>query len=285
MLDRADAYADKAVFISRQCREEVLGHAAALNLADIDRLALFGIPFVVKDNIDVAGIPTTAACPQFAYTPAADATVVGKLRAAGAIVLGKANLDQFANRIEWHALALRRRRVCVFDADYISGGSSSGSAVAVAAGLACFSLGTDTAGSGRVPAGINNLIGLKPSVGRLSATGMVSACKSLDCISIFANSAADALSVLTVAEGYDPADCYSRPPATVGLPHKPVFGTLTPEYREFAGDEAAEQRYDAAITAALALGWTEQKIEYAPFSGNCEIAIWRRVRCRAAGGG
>jgi allophanate hydrolase len=264
LLNRADAYPDKAVFISRHCREEVLGQAAALDVAEIGRLALFGIPCVVKDNIDVAGIPTTAACPPFAYTPATDATVVAKLRAAGAIVLGKTNLDQFATGLNGTRSPHGAPR-CVFNQDYISGGSSSGSAVAVAAGLACFSLGTDTAGSGRVPAGINNLIGLKPTIGRLSSTGMVPACKSLDCVSIFANSAADAISILSIAEGFDPADCYSRPPATTRLPAKPVFGTLTPPFREFAGDKHAEQIYDNAVAAARALGWTEQKIDYAPF--------------------
>jgi len=264
LLDRMDEYPDKAVFISRHCREEVLARAAALDLALIDALPLFGIPFAVKDNIDVAGIPTTAACPAFAFTPEVDGFVVSKLRAAGAIAVGKTNLDQFATGLNGTRSPHGAPR-SVFNPDYISGGSSSGSAVAVGAGLVCFSLGTDTAGSGRVPAGINNLIGLKPSVGRLSSTGMVPACKSLDCISIFTNSAADALTVLRVAEGYDATDCYSRVPANAGLPKKPVFGTLTPEYRNFAGDKEAERLYDAAVAAALALGWTERKIDYAPF--------------------
>jgi allophanate hydrolase len=264
LLDRIDSYADKAVFISRFGREEILNQAARLDIGQIDTLPLFGIPIAVKDNIDVAGIPTTAACPAFAYTPKADAFVVAKLRAAGAIVLGKTNLDQFATGLNGTRSPFGAPR-SVFHADYISGGSSSGSAVAVGAGLACFALGTDTAGSGRVPAGINNLIGLKPTIGRLSAAGVVPACRSLDCISIFANSAADALTVLDIAEGFDPADSYSREPADTPLPATPVFGTLLPEHRDFAGNADVEKIYDDAIQAALALGWTEQKIDYAPF--------------------
>jgi allophanate hydrolase len=264
LLDRIDAYPDQAVFISRFRREEILNAAAKLDLDQIGKLPLFGIPCAVKDNIDVAGIPTTAACPAFAYTPKADAFAVAKLRAAGAIVLGKTNLDQFATGLNGTRSPFGAPR-SVFHPDYISGGSSSGSAVAVGAGLACFALGTDTAGSGRVPAGINNLIGLKPTIGRLSATGVVPACKSLDCISIFANSAADALAVLKIAEGFDPADIYSRKPATKKLLATPVFGTLLPEHRDFAGNLDVEKIYDKAIQAALALGWTEQKIDYAPF--------------------
>jgi allophanate hydrolase len=264
LLDRIDAYPDKAVFISRHRREEVLGRAAKLDIAKIDQLPLFGIPFVVKDNIDVADIPTTAGCPEFAYTPGQDATAVAKLHAAGAVVLGKTNLDQFATGLNGTRSPYGAPR-SVFNPDYISGGSSSGSAVAVAAGLAAFSLGTDTAGSGRVPAAFNNIIGLKPSIGRISATGMVPACKSLDCISIFANSAADALTVLGVAEGYDPTDCYSRPPSTTVLPGIPTFGVLAAEHREFAADKTSEKLYDIAIDKARALGWIEQKIDYAPF--------------------
>jgi len=264
LLDRIDCCADQAVFISRFDREEILAQAAALDIGQIDALPLFGIPFAVKDNIDVAGIPTTAACPQFAYTPTADAAVVAKLRKAGAIVLGKTNLDQFATGLNGTRSPYGAPR-SVFNPDYISGGSSSGSAVAVAAGLACFALGTDTAGSGRVPAGINNLIGLKPSIGRLSTAGVVPACKSLDCVSIFANSAADALTILKLAEGFDAADPYSRPPATTHLPAKPIFGTLMPEHRAFDGNAEVEKLYDAAIEAARGLGWTEEKIDYAPF--------------------
>jgi len=168
LLDRIDSYPDKAVFISRVPRAQIIAEAAAAD----PTLPLYGIPFAVKDNIDAAGLPTTAACPDFAYTPDQNATVVAKLKSAGAILLGKTNLDQFATGLNGTRSPYGAPR-CVFDADYISGGSSSGSAVAVGAGLAVFSLGTDTAGSGRVPAMINNLVGLKPSIGRISAAGMV----------------------------------------------------------------------------------------------------------------
>jgi allophanate hydrolase len=264
LLARIDGYGDPAVFISRRPDREILAEVAALEGADMTSLPLFGIPFVVKDNIDVAGLPTTAACPEFAYAPVRDATVVAKLRAAGAIVLGKANLDQFATGLNGTRSPYGAPR-CVFDADYISGGSSSGSAVAVGAGLAVFALGTDTAGSGRVPAMFNNLIGLKPSIGRISAAGAVPACKSLDCVSIFANSAADALAVLAVAEGLDEADPYSRAPTTTTLPRVPTLGILAPADRDFAGDGEAGKLYQTALDAAGALGYRLVEIDYAPF--------------------
>src|ERR1700691_2878791 len=158
-------------------------------------LPLFGIPFAVKDNIDVAGLPTTAACPAFAYAPKRSATVVEKLEEAGAVALGKTNLDQFATGLNGTRSPYGIPS-SVFDPRYISGGSSSGSAVAVAQGLASFALGTDTAGSGRVPAAFNNIVGLKPTKGWLSTSGVVPACRSLDCVSIFALTAQDAAAVL-----------------------------------------------------------------------------------------
>lgn len=264
LLTRIAAYPDQAVFIHRPEDAEVIAEAALLDMADIDKLPLFGIPFVVKDNIDVAGMPTTAACPGFAFAPARDATVVARLRAAGAIVLGKANLDQFATGLNGTRSPFGAPR-SVFDAAYISGGSSSGSAVSVGAGLAVFSLGTDTAGSGRVPAGINNIIGLKPSIGRMPATGVLPACQTLDCVSIFANCAADALAVLRVAEGVDAADAYSRPVRDVALPAKPRAGILAPAAREFFGDAEAAAIYAAASAQAAALGWKLVEIDYAPF--------------------
>lgn len=264
LLERIAAYPDKAVFISRPNDADIIAQAAALKLEDIDRLPLFGIPYVVKDNIDVAGMPTTAACPEFAFTPQVNATAVARLRAAGAILLGKTNLDQFATGLNGTRSPYGAPR-SVFNADYISGGSSSGSAVTVGAGLAAFSLGTDTAGSGRVPAGINNLIGLKPSIGRIPTTGVLPACQSLDCISVFANCAADSLTVLHVAEGFDPADAYSRPVQNISLPAKPRAGILAPAEREFFGDAEAAARYEAALEQAAALGWELVEITYAPF--------------------
>ncbi|KAG7105547.1 Urea amidolyase like protein [Verticillium longisporum] len=173
-------------------------------------LPLFGVPFAAKDNIDVAGFPTTAACPSFAKGPLEqDSTVVANLKAAGAIVLGKTNLDQFATGLVGTRSPYGAVRNS-FDPERVSGGSSSGSAVVVARGIVPFSLGTDTAGSGRVPAGLNNLIGLKPTRGAISTAGVVPACRSLDCVSIFALTTEDAETALAAAEGYDLADSFSR---------------------------------------------------------------------------
>jgi allophanate hydrolase len=264
LLRRIAAYPDKAVFISLVPQAEILAAAQALDISNIEKLPLFGIPFVVKDNIDVLGMPTTAACPEFSYMPAQDATVISKLREAGAILLGKTNLDQFATGLNGTRSPYGAPR-SVFNANYISGGSSSGSAVAVGAGLAVFSLGTDTAGSGRVPAAFNNIIGLKPSIGRISAHGVVPACKSLDCVAIFTNSAADAMEVLRIAEGFDAADAYSRPVRDTTLRATPRVGILKPKDRDFFGDEAAASLYAKAVAQAHSLGWELVEIDYAPF--------------------
>jgi allophanate hydrolase len=260
LLDRLETYPDPAVFITRRPRADILAEAATIDPS----LPLAGLLFAVKDNIDVAGLPTTAACPDYTYHPTQDATVVARLRAAGAIVLGKANLDQFATGLNGTRSPYGAPR-CVFDADYISGGSSSGSAVAVAAGLCVFALGTDTAGSGRIPAAFNNLIGLKPTRGRIPATGAVPACQSLDCISIMANSAADAALILAIAEGHDPADPYSRAPHNITLPTTPRLGILADPERVFADDAAYQSLHEAALHAAATLGWTLTEIDYAPF--------------------
>ncbi len=261
---RIAAYPDKAVFISLVPEAELLAQAAKLEAEGPQGKPLYGIPFVTKDNIDVAGMPTTAACPDFAYVPAQDATTIARLRAAGALLVGKANLDQFATGLNGTRSPYGAPR-SVFNAAYVSGGSSSGSGVAVGAGLAAFSLGTDTAGSGRIPAAFNNIIGLKPSIGRLSAAGVVPACKSLDCISVCANSAADAMAVLSAAEGYDAQDAYSRAPSTHALPATPRLGVLAAKDKDFAEDNAAAALYDAALAKAQALGWELVEIDYAPF--------------------
>src|SRR5690606_553075 len=226
-----------------------------LELAANDALGLplYGVPFVVKDNIDVMGIPTTAACPAFTYTPTRDATCVAKLRAAGAIVLAKTNLDQFATGL----VGTRSPYGAVpnsFNSDYISGGSSSGSAVAVARGFVPFSLGTDTAGSGRVPAGFNNIVGLKPTKGRFSTTGVVPACRSIDCVSVFALTVQDADTVAHVLEGFDSEDSYSR---TCAFPanyfsSKPRLGI--PVDPEWFGDHAAERAWKKTLAHFTALG-------------------------------
>ena len=205
---------DPAIFIALREEKAVQAEARALQekalqAKDSANLPLYGVPVAIKDNIDVAGVPTTAACPAYAYTPSRDATVVARLKAAGALIIGKTNLDQFATGLVGARSPygmprnpLRRDLVC--------GGSSSGSAVAVATGIVPLALGTDTAGSGRVPAALNNIVGLKPSLGLLSTAGVVPACRSLDCVSIFALTAEDAFTALAALAGPDAADAYSR---------------------------------------------------------------------------
>jgi allophanate hydrolase len=273
VLDRVDEWNDPAIWISRiddaAVRERARGLAAAAE-ADpglLARLPLFGIPFAVKDNIDVAGMPTTAACPAFAYTPTQSAPVVERLLAAGAVLIGKTNLDQFAT-----GLVGTRSPYGVprnpFNAGYIPGGSSSGSAVAVSAGLVSFALGTDTAGSGRVPAALNNIVGLKPTRGRLSTRGVVPACRSLDCVSVFAPTAADAAVVFEVVAGFDPDDPLSRPSPTraqqkFGAHFR--FGVPAARDLEFFGDHQAEALFGSAVAACKTAGGTAAEIRFAPF--------------------
>ncbi|HEO9034223.1 TPA: allophanate hydrolase [Serratia marcescens] len=232
---------------------------------DLSRLPLFGVPFAIKDNIDVGGWPTSAACPAFTYQAAADATVVANLRAAGAIALGKTNLDQFATglvgtRSPYGAV------VNSFDSRYVSGGSSSGSASVVARGLVPFALGTDTAGSGRVPAGFNNIVGLKPTKGRLSNRGVVPACRLNDTVSVFALTVADAAQVAELASGFDAADPYSRPDphtAPADIPAAPRFAI--PAQLEFFGDVQAERAFHRALAQLQAGGATLEPLDFAPF--------------------
>jgi allophanate hydrolase len=233
-----------------------------------DKLPLFGIPFAVKDNIDVAGLPTTAACPAFAYVPQRSATVVERLEAAGAIVFGKTNLDQFATGLNGTRSPYGIPS-SVFDKAYISGGSSSGSAVAVAQGVVSFALGTDTAGSGRVPAAFNNIVGLKPTKGWLSTTGVVPACRSLDCVSVFAGTVEDALLVARVAGGFDAADAFSRPiPDTLAaadeFPAAFRFG-VPAEGLEFFGDAEAAALFAKSVARLEQLGGRKVAIDFTPF--------------------
>ena len=267
VIARRAAWPDKAVFITAVADDDLRAAARQL-MADhpqANSLPLWGIPFAVKDNIDVLGLPTTAACPAFAYQPAADATVVARLRAAGAIVIGKTNLDQFATGLNGTRSPHGAPR-SVFDADYVSGGSSSGSAVAVGAGFASFSLGTDTAGSGRVPAMFNNLVGIKPTPGLLPNTGVIPACKSLDCVTIFAATVGDGVAIRKVAEGFDAADAFSRRARPVALPAEDVrVGVLVGAEREFFGNGQVEKLYDRAIETMRKLGATIVEFDYAPF--------------------
>jgi allophanate hydrolase len=233
------------------------------SLGDKNALPLYGVPFAVKDNIDVAGIPTTAACPAFTYIPSADAIAVARLKQAGAIVLGKTNLDQFATGL----VGTRSPYGAVpnsFNPDYVSGGSSSGSATTVAQGLVPFSLGTDTAGSGRVPAGFNNIVGLKPTKGRFSTKGVVPACRSLDCVSVFALTVDDAETVASLMEGFDPADGFSRvaPAAATYFPAAPRFGI--PASPQWFGDANAEAAWLETLEHISVFGAELVTIDFTP---------------------
>lgn len=208
--ERSSLFSDRNIWIHLLTLEEQRVWLDGLRDKPIEKYPLWGIPFAIKDNIDLAGIPTTSACLEFSYVPEQSAQVVQQLIDAGAIPVGKTNLDQFATGLNGTRSPYGPCRNA-FDPDYISGGSSAGSATAVALGFSTFSLGSDTAGSGRVPAGFNNLIGVKPTIGMLSSTGMMPACKSLDCMSIFALTSDDAAAILNIAEGYDERDAYSRP--------------------------------------------------------------------------
>ena len=245
---------------------EALDERLALAGGDVARLPLYGVPFAVKDIIDVAGWPTTAACPAYSYVAECDAAVVARLRAAGAIVVGKTNLDQFATGL----VGTRSPHGAVansFKPEYVSGGSSSGSASVVARGLVPFSLGSDTAGSGRVPAAFNNIVGLKPTRGWLSTSGVVPACRTLDCVSVFALTVEDAEQVASIAGGFDATDPYSRrslPDPTARFPAAPRFAV--PATLNFFGDELAEAAFRAAVQRLRTLNVALLEIDFAPFA-------------------
>ena len=250
--------------------EALLTRAAGLDGAQRrTELPLFGVPFAVKDNIDVAGLPTTAACPAFAYQPAAHAGAVAKLIAAGAVCVGKTNLDQFATGLVGTRSPYGRpSSACA--PERISGGSSSGSAVVVARGDVPFALGTDTAGSGRVPAGFNQVVGLKPTPGRVGTSGVVPACRSLDCVAVFALTVADAAGVLAIVEGPDHADAYSEfvpgparfaPSLRIGIPSHAIF----------SGDAGYGPAYEAAVTHVQSLGHSVAPIDFSALHGVAEM--------------
>ncbi|MFJ1467565.1 allophanate hydrolase [Massilia orientalis] len=271
VLARIAAADRPEIWISRMDAAALRAQARALDAvlaaegaAALARLPLLGIPFAVKDNIDVAGMPTTAACPAYAYVPDASAPVVEKLVAAGALLVGKTNLDQFATGLVGTRSPYGAVRNAV-DPDYVSGGSSSGSAVAVALGMAAFALGTDTAGSGRVPAGLNGIVGLKPTRGLLSTRGVVPACRTLDCVSVFAASVADAWKVVQAAAGYDALDPYSRRIAPQGVRRR-GYRIAVPAQLEFFGDVAAQAAFEATLARLRDLpGCTFGTVDYTPF--------------------
>jgi allophanate hydrolase len=270
---RLSALDDPAVFISLRDEQDVLAEALAL-AANGDRdLPLYGIPVAIKDNIDVRGLPTTAACPDFAYHPQADAAAVARLRAAGAIVIGKTNLDQFATGLVGVRSPYGVPRNPL-DAKLIPGGSSSGSAVAVAAGIVPAALGTDTAGSGRIPALFNNIVGLKPSLGLVSTTGVVPACRTLDCVSVLAHTTDDCWAVLAVIAGFDGDDPYSRrrplqafggSPDSLAAPPTVRLGVPPPDQRIFFGEARTAADYAEALDRLAQLGASIVEIDMTPF--------------------
>ncbi|MDE1182650.1 allophanate hydrolase [Paraburkholderia sp.] len=266
------------VWIRPLSRSEMMRYADALESRDIDSLPLYGVPFAIKDNIDLAGIPTTAGCPAYAYTPTESAPVVARLISAGAIPIGKANLDQFATGLSGQRSPHGACRNAL-DPRYASGGSSSGSAVSVAMGLAAFSLGTDTAGSGRVPAAFHGLIGLKPTKGVLSTLGVVPACASLDCVSIFARSTSDAQTVFDAARGVSDHDPYARefqPPATIARDSGPSlrgmrFGVPRASQLEFFGDTSYAHAFGAALSRLRDGGAALVEIDFEPFLATARL--------------
>src|SRR3954447_18036297 len=260
-------YNDPAVFISLRDEKDALAEAESLTRKDAALLPLLGVPVAVKDNIDVLGLATTAACLAFSYRPAQDSTAVAKLRAAGAIIIGKTNLDQFATGLVGvrspYGIPNNPMR-----GDLIPGGSSSGSAVAVSAGLVPLALGTDTAGSGRVPAMLNNIVGLKPSLGMVSTAGVVPACRTLDCVSIFSLTIDDAMTALAAMAGPDGADPFSQHRPLAAMQSFP--GTLRlvvprPGQLIFFGDKASEKAWGDAVARWIALGATLVECDLEPF--------------------
>jgi allophanate hydrolase len=247
-----------------------LDEAAAARGVAADDLPLYGVPFAVKDNIDVAGLPTSAACPDFAYVARESAPVVERLMRAGAILAGKTNLDQFATGL----VGTRSPYGAVpnsFRPEYISGGSSSGSASVVARGIVAFSLGTDTAGSGRVPAGFNNIVGLKPTRGALSARGVIPACRSLDCVSIFALTLDDARAVYELASGYDELDPYSRRASTAKARKADSIRFAYPRRPEFFGDALAQAAFDESLERLRSLGIELEPFDFTPLHEVAEL--------------
>ncbi|MFC6085064.1 allophanate hydrolase [Sphaerisporangium aureirubrum] len=288
VLRRIAARGDDHVWITLRSAGDVLADAALLAAEATDRPPLYGVPFAVKDNVDVAGMPTTAACPGYAYIADRNAPLVDRLIAAGALLVGKTNLDQFAT-----GLSGTRSPYGACESPLvpglISGGSSSGSAVAVAAGLVSFAIGTDTAGSGRVPAALTGTVGVKPSRGLVSTLGVVPACASLDCPSVFATSVADGLAVLSVIAGTEPGDPWSRPFPAVPATAPPV-GPLrigVPREPEFFGDDAAAAAFEEAAGALARLGHRLVPVDLDPFVAAGRLLYegpWVAERLAAFGG-
>jgi allophanate hydrolase len=286
IFQRIRAEGDRPIWISLADERQALERARSVDLS----LPLGGIPFAVKDNIDVAGMATTVACPAFSYDAAATAPVVQRLLDAGGILVGKTNLDQFATGL----VGVRSPYgACtnVFDPRYIAGGSSSGSAVATARGLCAFALGTDTAGSGRVPAAFNNLVGVKPTRGLLSTTGLVPACRTLDGITVLSTTVADGELVWRLAQGFDASNPYSRTlvPGAGAAPWLPGpfrFGVPHRSQLEFFGDDGAAVLFETAVARLEAVGGVKVTIDFAPFRGASDLlyaGTWVAERFAAVG--
>ena len=266
-FQRIREHNDPAIFISLRDEKDAIAEAESLTAKDASTLPLFGVPVAVKDNIDVAGLPTTAACPAYSYAPTRDAVAIARLRQAGAIIIGKTNLDQFATGLVGvrspYGIPTNPMR-----ADLIPGGSSSGSAVAVSTGLVPLSLGTDTAGSGRVPAMLNNIVGLKPSVGLVPTAGVVPACRTLDCVSVFSLTVDDAVTALSAMAGPDSSDPFSRNRTLARLSPFPTglrLGVPRDGQLIFFGDKAQEAAYAASLERWRALGATLVSFDLEPF--------------------
>lgn len=264
-ITRTDAAGLDAQIGALEARAAQFPHRAAA----LQAMPLFGVPFAAKDNIDVAGLPTTAACPAFAHAASKHASVVARLIGAGAVCLGKTNLDQFATGLVG-ARSPYGRPSSTIDPTRVSGGSSSGSAVVVSRGDVAFALGTDTAGSGRVPAGFNNIVGLKPTPGRVSCAGVLPACRSIDCVSVLALTVSDAAQVLAVIEGPDALDAYSAfelgaarlgASLRVGVPRDPIF----------AGDLGYADEFAQAVARLESLGHRVVPIDFAPLHAVAEL--------------
>lgn len=259
---------DPRIWIERLSADAIMGYVENLAGKTPEDLPLYGVPFAIKDNIDLAGVPTTAGCPEYSYVPEKSATAVQLLIDAGAIPIGKTNLDQFAT-----GLVGVRSPYGVPEnphhPEFIPGGSSSGSAVAVAGGLVSFALGTDTAGSGRVPASLNGLVGVKPTRGLVSCTGVVPACRSLDCVTVFAATTDEAAQVLGVMASEDESDPYSRPwvspfPAPP-VPSEARVGVPRAEQLEFFGNDEARSLFRESVERGRDRGWQIVEIDFGPF--------------------
>lgn len=291
-LERLSAYDDPAIWTDRFSPDDVRAQADAVEMRRRQgaALPLYGLTFGVKDNIDIGGHPTAAGCPAFTYVPDVSAPAMQRLCDAGAICLGKTTLDQFATGLVGTRSPTGTPRN-VLNPAYVPGGSSSGSAVAVAAGLVDFSLGTDTAGSGRVPAAFNNIVGFKPTRGLISTRGVVPACRSLDCVSVFAASADAALDVVRIATSYDPADSESRSAAQFSAlepidPQSFRFGVPQESQLKFFGNESARAAYFRAVSRLIQLGGTRVEIDFTPFAKTARLLYegpWVAERLETAG--